>query len=138
MYQSNLKGYCDTDTVQIALKSEIILNINTKHQFQFDLFFSLNIFSNLCSVILPKQALLTDIFREAYFAILPICVKLGHFRKMVYWSVVRICLYLACIRIKDEIRTGEAYSPFSINQRSPSRHTEGEGAIKPHFSFYAP
>ena len=42
---------------------------------------------------------MTDIFREAYFAIL-LRVKLGHFRKMVYWSVVRICLYLACIRIQ--------------------------------------
>lgn len=35
-------------------------------------------------------------------------VKLGHFRKMVYWSVVRICLYLACIRIqrRDTYRWG--------------------------------
>lgn len=35
-------------------KSEFFLNIDTKHQFQFDLFFSLNIFSYICSVILPK------------------------------------------------------------------------------------
>ena len=93
--------------VKAQLRNEKILNTAIKHQILQLKFFSLTEFVYLCHVILPKLALLTDIFREAYFAIL-LRVKLGHFRKMVYWSVVRICLYLACIRIqrRDTYRWG--------------------------------
>ena len=72
--------------------------------------------------------------REAYFAIL-LRVKLGHFRKMVYWSVVRICLYLACIRMqtRNTYRWG-LFSFFHKPTESKPSHRE-KGVIKPHFSF---
>ena len=82
---------------------------------------------------------MTDIFREAYFAYIPINVKLGHFRiECLIRSICENGLPLGVYSYINEIPPGGAYSPFSINQRSPSRHTEGEGEIKPHFSFYAP
>lgn len=57
---------------------------------------------------------LTDIFREAYFAYIPINVKLGHFRiECLIRSICENGLLLVCIRVYE--RNTSKWGLFSLS-----------------------